>query len=91
MVTSTEVILIVIIIDASLLMVMVLMPTLIIQKFGGGMGIKLQLGLNTVTVTDPKSTHITLTEASIKNQLHIRPVTTYPIYRNGFSTGLSNN
>ena len=41
--------------------------------------------------TDIRFTHITLTEVKIKNRPPIRPVTTYPIYKNMYNTGLSNN
>ena len=47
--------------------------------------------INGDTVTDTKSTHITLTEVKIKNRHPIRPVTTYPIYKNMYNTGLSND
>lgn len=47
--------------------------------------------INGDTVTDTKSIHITLTEVKIKNRHPIRPVTTYPIYKNMYNTGLSNN
>lgn len=41
--------------------------------------------------TDIRFTHITSPEVKTKNRPPIRPVATYPIYKNMYNTGLGNN